>query len=258
MKKIAVSVGYALGLPLILIGLWWVATAGGHSFFAVSPPELVDALIDEWLGPRLLEDVLPSIVRLLVGLTLAIVLGIAAGVVLGSVRTLRELFEPTLEFLRAVPPPVLIPVLSLLMGLTDGMRITVITLGCVWPILLNTVEGVRAVDEVLDDTCSTYQMAGWRRIRDLVLPSAMPQIMTGIRQSLSIGLILVVISEMFAASSGLGYVIIQFQRLFAIPEMWSGVALLGILGVLLSFLFQMVERRVLRWYQGIKENENAS
>ena len=82
--------------------------------------------------------------------------------------------------------------------------------------------------------------------------------MAGVRQSLSIGLILMVISEMFASSSGLGFTIVQFQRTFAIPEMWSGIVVLGLIGVALSFIFQCVERRVLRWYHGLKEAEMQS
>jgi ABC-type nitrate/sulfonate/bicarbonate transport system permease component len=124
-------------------------------------------------------------------------------------------------------------------------------------VLLNTIEGVRAVDGVLSDSSRTYGITGWARVRHLVLPSASPQIMAGVRQCLSIGLILMVISEMFASSSGLGFTIVQFQRTFAIPEMWSGIIVLGLIGVAMSFIFQWTERRVLRWYHGQKEVENA-
>jgi len=128
----------------------------------------------------------------------------------------------------------------------------VIVSGCVWPILLNTVQGVRGVDEVLADTCRSYRIRGRRRLGHLVLRSASPHIVTGARQALSIGIILMVISEMVAASSGLGFTIVQFQRGFAIPEMWSGVLLLGLIGVLLSLAFRGVERWVLGWYHGVR------
>ena len=117
-----------------------------------------------------------------------------------------------LEFFRAIPPPVLVPVLMLAVGIGDAMKIAVIISGCVWPILLNTIEGVRAIDEVLTDTCRTLPHHGLGRIRYLVLPRGDPQIMAGVRQALSIALILMVISEMFAAPRGLGYTIVQFQR----------------------------------------------
>ena len=162
-----------------------------------------------------------------------------------------------LEFLRAIPPPVLVPILMLLVGINDEMKVLVIVSGSIWPVLLNTVEGVRSVDEVLLDTGRVYRITGWLRITRLVLPAAAPQMMAGIRQALSIGLILMVISEMFASSSGLGFTIVQFQRAFAIPEMWSGVLLLGLIGLALAFIFQFVERRVLRWYHGLREVDHA-
>ncbi|MCY1232690.1 putative aliphatic sulfonates transport permease protein SsuC [compost metagenome] len=185
-------------------------------------------------------------------------IGVVGGVLIGSIRWLRALLEPVLEFFRAIPPPVLVPVLILLMGITDSMKIAVIISGCVWPVLLNTIEGVRAVDGVLSDSAHTYGIDGWARVRYLVLPSASPQILAGVRQSLSLGLILMVISEMFASSSGLGFTIVQFQRSFAIPEMWSGIVVLGLLGVAMSFIFQWAERNILRWYHGQKEVENAA
>jgi NitT/TauT family transport system ATP-binding protein len=133
-----------------------------------------------------------------------------------------------------------VPIFILIAGIGTTMKVLVIVSGCLWPILLNTVEGVRGRDELLEDTCRAYGIRGPARLRHLVLRSASPQIVTGMRQALSIGIILMVISEMFAASSGLGFTIVQFQRGFAIPEMWSGILLLGLLGVALSLAFRCV------------------
>jgi ABC-type nitrate/sulfonate/bicarbonate transport system permease component len=138
------------------------------------------------------------------------------------------------------------------------MKVVVIAAGCVWPVLLNTVEGVRAVDPVMAETARSYRITGVARIRDLVLRSASPQIFAGLRQALSIGIILMVISEMFAASNGLGFTIVQFQRGFAIPDMWTGILVLGLLGFVLSVLFHLVERRVLGWYHGLRASTRRS
>ena len=162
-----------------------------------------------------------------------------------------------LEFLRAIPPPVLVPIFILFAGIDNVMKVLVIISGCVWPVLLNTVEGVRATDEVLGDTCRSYRIGGWLRIRRFVLPAASPQIVTGARQALSLGIILMVVSELKAASAGIGYSIITFQRGFEIPEMWSGVLVLGVIGVVLSVIFRVVERWVLRWYHGVRAAERA-
>lgn len=251
------SAGYLLALPVLLVCLWWACTSGEPNFFVPTPAQLVETFGPTWLDGRIGTDVLPSIVRLVVGVLLAVILGIGLGLLVGLSRTLRAVTEPVFEFFRALPPPVLIPVLMLLIGVNDSMKIAVIVSGAIWPVLLNTIEGVRSIDPVQNETTRSYGISGLARIRYQVLPSAMPIIMAGIRQCLSIGLILMVISEMFASSSGLGFTIVQFQRSFAIPQMWSGILVLGLIGVAMSFIFQWAERRVLRWYHGLKEVENA-
>jgi ABC-type nitrate/sulfonate/bicarbonate transport system permease component len=247
-----------LALPIALFAIWWFASAGSTDFYVPPLATILAAFDDTWFGPRLTTDVLPSMGRLGLGYALALLAGVALGVAIGLRRALRALLEPVLEFLRAVPPPVLVPILMLFAGIGNGMKVLVIVSGCVWPVLLNTVEGVRAIDGVLADTCRSYRIGGRLRMWHLVLRSASPQIVTGARQALSVGIILMVISEMFAANSGLGFSIVQFQRGFQIPEMWSGVLLLGLLGVVLSLLFRIVEHRVLAWYHGIRAVERGN
>lgn len=249
---------YFLGLPVLLVVMWWALTLGPVNFYVPTPQRLAETFWKTWTGERFFTDFLPSVIRLFIGLIATIVLGVVIGVLIGSFRWLRSLTEPVLEFFRAIPPPVLVPLFMLFMGPTDEMRIVVIVSGSIWPVLLNTVEGVRAVDEVLANTSRTYRIDGFARLRYLVLPAATPQIMTGIRQSLSIGLILMVISEMFGASSGLGFTIVLFQRGFAIPEMWSGIVVLGLIGIALSLISKAIEGRVLRWYHGLKEVQRDS
>jgi ABC-type nitrate/sulfonate/bicarbonate transport system permease component len=244
-----------LALPVLLVAAWWVATAGSTDYFWPPLSQILGTFDDTWFNARFTTDVLPSLARLLTGYLLALVLGVGLGVAIGSVRVLRALLEPVLEFFRAIPSPVLVPILMLFAGIGDGMKILVIVSGCVWPVLLNTVEGVRGLDEVLRDTARCYRMRPHSRLVHLVLRGASPQIAAGARQALSIGIILMVISEMFAASNGLGFTIIQFQRSFSIPQMWSGIILLGLIGIALSIVFQLVESRVLSWYTGVRRSQ---
>ncbi|GIH02326.1 nitrate ABC transporter permease [Rhizocola hellebori] len=244
-----------LGLPVVLVATWWFLSAGSTDFYRPSLQRIVTAFQQTWFSERLVVDVLPSVARLAVGYLIALVIGIALGMMIGANRWLRALCEPVLEFLRAIPPPVLVPIIMLVAGIGNTTKVIVIVSGCVWPVLLNTVEGVRGVDEVLADTCRSYRITGLNRWRHLVLRSASPQIVTGARQGLSVGIILMVISELFAASSGLGFTIVQFQRGFQIPEMWSGVLVLGLIGVVLAQLFTIAERRILAWYHGIRSSQ---
>jgi len=239
----------ALWLPALLFALWWLVSDGSKSFYLPPLRAILGAFGPTW-SERWASDVLPSIGRLLVGYAGAVIAGVALGVPLGGRPRLRAALEPALELFRAIPPPALVPVFMLLFGIGTPMKLLVIVSGAVWPVLLNTIEGVRAVDEVLSDTCRSYRITGLARLRVLVLRGASPQIVTGMRQALSIAIILMVISEMFASSSGLGYAIVDFQRAFSIPQMWSGILLLGAIGVVLSLGFGVFEARVLRWYHG--------
>lgn len=248
---------YAFGLPLALVGLWaaW-ATATSPKFFP-TPSELVDAFVDTWVGESFFTDVVPSLSRLGLGILASIAVGIAVGTLVGLSRALRELVEPIFEFFRAIPPPVMIPVITVILGATDSTKVIIIVLGAVWPVLLNTIDGVRGTDSVMKETARSFRVTPFQRLWSLVLPAAMPRIMTGIRQAMSIALILMVISEMSNTSAGLGNRIVYFQRNYLVAEMWSGIALLGLVGVLLALIFGMVERRMLRWYHGVKEIERG-
>ncbi|WP_431936117.1 ABC transporter permease [Micromonospora sp. RP3T] len=255
--RVAEDVLYAVGLPVLAVGFWAAWSTRSANRFLVGPRPLFDAFRQTWIGPAFVDDVLPSVYRLLAGLFASIMLGVAAGVLIGRFRPLREILEPLLEFFRAIPPPVLIPVAMLLLGITDTMKVVVIVSGAIWPILLNTIEGVRATDSVMLETADSYRISRWERVWLVILPAASPRIMTGVRQALSVALILMVISEMFASSAGLGYRIAYFQRNYLIAEMWSGILLLGLIGVLLAVAFGVVERRVLRWYHGMREVTRA-
>ena len=258
MRRPLLRLVFTVALPALLVTVWWVASAGSTDVYWPPLRTILEAFPDVWTAERLRGDVLPSVLRLAGGYALAAVVGVALGTVIGSYRRVRAVCEPVLEFLRAVPPPVLVPVIMLFAGIGDTMKVTVIAAGCVWPVLLNTVEGVRAVDPVMAETARSYGITGVARLRNLVLRSASPQIFAGLRQALSLGIILMVISEMFAASNGLGFTIVQFQRGFAIPDMWTGILVLGLLGFLLSVVFQWVERRVLGWYHGLRASARRS
>lgn len=258
-RSIALRVFFALALPVVLIAVWWFASAGAESYFWPPLADIVAKFPDTWNADRLLGDVLPSLGRLAAGYLLALVVGVAAGTAIGLFRPLRALCEPVLEFLRAIPPPVLVPVIALFTGYTGATpKIVTIALGCLWPILLNTVEGVRGLDEVLLETARAYRFRTRTRLLRIVPRGSSPQVAAGARQALSIGVILMVISELFGANRGLGASIVQFQRSFAIPEMWTGIIVLGVVGVVLSVLFRLVEYRALAWYRGLRRTEKGT
>lgn len=247
---------------------WWRAAKGwivlllallGWEILArISPslyfPPFSRILVNFWnvlLSRQVItEQILPSLQRMAIGYVLAVFLGVVVGGILGYWKTVFEIVEPVVEFLRAIPPPVLIPFTLLLLGLGDAGKIFVITFGSVWPILLNAIDGTRNVSETFKDTARLFGRSRTEIAVQVVVPAALPQVFAGMRTSVSVALIMIVISEMIASSNGLGYFILHAQRTFNVPEVYSGVLLLGLLGYALNALFLRLEGYVLDWHRG--------
>jgi ABC-type nitrate/sulfonate/bicarbonate transport system permease component len=236
-------------LPAAVLVAWGAWSAGAHSFFFPPLLDILGTFRETWLSGRFGSDAVPSLERVAAGYGLALLAGIGAGLLIGSSRPVRQLCDPVIEFLRALPPPVLIPFAILVFGIGPSMKVFVIAVGCVWPILLNTVDGVRGLDPALLETARVYGVRRRDRLWAIVLPAASPRIFAGLRSALSLALILMVISEMEASTNGIGFGILQAQRSFAIPEMWSGILLLGLVGYAVNGAFALVERRALRWHR---------
>jgi ABC-type nitrate/sulfonate/bicarbonate transport system permease component len=243
-----------VAVPVALLVLWGVLSAGSETYYFPPLTDILRAFSDTWLFERVGSDVVPSLVRLGLGYGIACVVGAAAGLALGLSPPLRRAADPVVQFLRAIPPPALLPFGILVMGVGTSMKVFIIAFVCVWPVLLNTIDGVGGVDPTLRETSRVYGVPRRDAILRVMLPAASPQIAAGMRTSLSLALILMVISEMVASTNGIGYFVLQSQRSFAITEMWSGILLLGILGYALNAVFVLVERRVLRWHRGARES----
>jgi ABC-type nitrate/sulfonate/bicarbonate transport system permease component len=239
-------------VPLLLLVAWGVLSAGSDTYYFPPLTEILSTFADTWLFERVGSDVVPSLVRMGLGYAIAVVVAISLGLLLGMSRRARAAAAPIVEFLRAIPPPALLPFAILVIGVGNSMKVFIIAFVCLLPILLNTIDGVTGIDPTLRETTRVYGIDGRDRLWRVMLPAASPQIFAGMRTSLSLALILMVISEMVASTNGIGYFVLQSQRTFAIPEMWSGILLLGILGYTLNGVFVLIERRLLRWHRGAR------
>jgi ABC-type nitrate/sulfonate/bicarbonate transport system permease component len=202
-------------------------------------------------------QVLASLKRAAMGYALAAAIFIPLGILMGLFDIWRRALEVVIEMLRPIPPPVIIPVALLFFGLEDGMKIFVIFFSCAWPILLNTVDGVRNIEQLLLHTARTFGLSHARIIWRVVLPACLPQIMTGLRISLPITLILVVISEMVGSADGIGYFILDAQRRFRVAQMYAGMLALAILGYAANLLFTSVHRTLLAWHWGMLHKQEG-
>jgi ABC-type nitrate/sulfonate/bicarbonate transport system permease component len=237
-------------LLIVMILLMWEYASAQRWIDPVSMPR-VSTIASSWLhsiaGGTLLQSLGPTLARIGVGFGLAALVAIPLGLLMGSVPFVYRLFEPITEFIRPIPSSAYIPVAILFLGIDNEMKIFVVFLACLFPILLNTYSGVRGIDPVLIDTGRTLGVSWVRAIGSIVLPASLPSILTGMRISLGISLIVVVVAEMIAGSSGIGYFILDMQRIFRVPEMFAGIFTLGILGFSINFLFLKAEGYLLRW-----------
>lgn len=247
------ALGRLLGgvwLFAILVALWWALTE--HSSSPYFPPlsDIVSELWKVWVFKGIRTDLLPSVEHLAVGYVLAGIIGVALGALFWRVRVAKEALSPIVYFLYVLPAPVLLPAFIVLLGIGSSMKIAIIAFASLWPVLFNTVDGMESVDSVKLDTARSLGLSRGQTLRSVVLPGAGPQIAAGLRNSLQVAILLMVVSEMVASTVGIGYFILNAQQDFESVDMWTGIIVLGILGSLLNFLFVVAERRALRWYYG--------
>lgn len=150
-----------------------------------------------------------------------------------------------------MPSVAIIPVAILFLGIGDLMVVVVTVYACIWPILINTIDGVRNIDRTLIDTGRTFGLSRWKILTNIALPSASPYIITGLRISLAIALILVTTSEMLVGGRGLGFFILDEERSLRTDNMYAGIILVAMLGYLLNRLFLFLESKAMAWHQGM-------
>jgi ABC-type nitrate/sulfonate/bicarbonate transport system permease component len=242
--------GIRIAAIAVAIALWYALTARADSLFFPTPNKVFAAVWNDWIRPfstTWSENLRPSLTRLLAGYLIAATLAIAAGVMIGRSRRLGDYVSPVIDFVRAIPPPALLPLFLVLLGIGDSMKVALIATGVFPPILLNTVDGVRSIDPLYLDTAGVFRIPRHRRITHVILPAAAPKMFAGLRIGMSIAVILMVISELVAATNGVGFRILQSQRQFRMVDLWAGLVVLGAIGAILNAGLTVVERQVLRW-----------
>jgi ABC-type nitrate/sulfonate/bicarbonate transport system permease component len=190
-----------------------------------------------------------------VGLGLAIVLAVPIGILLGASELAGTAFRVPIEFLRPIPSAALIPLLFLTLGSTIKSEIFIATFGAFWPLLVQTMYGVRDVDPVAVDTARSFGVGRFERLCRITLPSAVPYIVTGIRISSNVALILAFTAELFMGIPGLGQKVNNAQAFGLNTELYAYALATGFLGVGIHFLWSAVERRVLRWHPSQRVGE---
>lgn len=213
------------------------------------PPlhEVIQAEIKLTLNGQLATHIGASLFRAVIGFVIAVALGVFAGLLIAWYRPLRELLNPLLELFRNTAALALLPVFTLLLGIGEESKITIVVYAAFFPVLLNTVAGVRTVDPLLLTAARSLNIRGVDLFRKVILPSAVPTIFTGIRMAGTSSILVLIAAEMVGAKAGLGYLIINAQSSFLIPDMYAGILVVALLGLLTNTVLIALERRFSRW-----------
>ena len=246
---------YALPLPIVLLVAWQLAT-GGKSYSLIPPPSTVvltawdyafGGIRNDSYSGTFAANALASIMRVYGGFFVAMIVAIPLGLLLGRNKLARNVIDPTLEFLRPIPVTAWLPLTMIIFGLGPPATIALIALGTFFPMLLNTVDGVRLVEPRLIEAAEMLGTPKHAIFSRIILPAASPQIFTGIRIGLGLAWVLLVVGEMTGVPTGLGANIMDARQLSRTDLVISGMVYIGVLGFLSDRIVMLLGRRALWW-----------
>ena len=193
--------------------------------------------------------------RSLIGFLLATVFGILIGIPIGIKKRNEELLLPTVDALRTIPPVALLPVIILLFGIGDSMKIVFIFIGSIWPVIINTAQAVKSVDPMYLKVSHNAGHSSQFTLKKVILPASLPGIFAGIKISLSISVILSIVSEMMVGNTGLGFFLNYSKRNFEYDTMFSTIIFIALLGWILSMIINKIDYRLLAWYYNSRDSQ---
>ncbi len=239
-------------VPLgVLFGAWEAVSRGNPDLALMLPPptDVVRAAIQLVSEGSLQRDVLASLRRVFVALAFATGIGLPLGLALGMSRRLSWFFEPIINFFRPIPPLAWIPLSIVWLGISEAQNEFIIFLGAFFPILLNSVQGVRQVDRQLVRAAKTLDASPLAIAFTVLIPGALPSIFVGLRVGTGIAWMALVAGELVAASSGLGHLIMQGRLLFRPDFIIVGMVVIGLIGLVLDAAIRFAQARIMRWQE---------
>ena len=236
-------------LLLALLAIWEAVPRLGLTDPAFLPPfsEVVSAGWQLAQTGELYDDVGASLLRALSGFLISVALIVPLGLAIGWYGRLGDLLNQMIEVCRNTAPLALLPVFILLLGIGELSKITMVVYSCAWPLLLNTIAGVKQVDPLLVKSARTMGATPQQLFRKVILPAALPTMFVGIRLASASAMLVLVASEMVGAKAGLGYLIIYSQYSFLIPQMYFGILAITVIGLSFNALLEALERHLMRW-----------
>jgi NitT/TauT family transport system permease protein len=265
------TIAKSLAVPLVLLLAWegislagWVTPLILPSPTAVAvrwwiylrPAEPFDPAAGSWLAwavsGELPHDAWTSLMRIAVGFAIGGGLALPLGLFMGARPLVYELMNPVLQVLRPIPPIAYIPLAILWFGLGNPPAFFLISLGAFFPVLMNTIAGVRNVDAIYLRAARNLGAGEWTLFRRVMVPAAMPYILTGVRVGIGVAFIVVIVAEMIAVNSGLGYRILEAREYFWSDKVIAGMATIGLCGLGIDAGMSRLNGWLLRWHRGVE------
>jgi sulfonate transport system permease protein len=241
----------ALG-PLLLLAFWWIGASTGFLAGQLSSPSRVlDTFADLWQHQQLLHQVTTSLRRALTGAAIGVSIGLVLGAIAGLWRIGEELLDSSLQMLRTIPFLALVPLFIVWLGIGETPKIVLIAMATVFPMYLNTYNGVRSVDRKVLEGMRSFGVTGWRLVRDVVFPLALPSILTGLRFALGVSVLALIAAEQINSSAGLGYLMLQAQNYQQGDVLVVCIIIYAALGLLADILVRVLERFTMPWRSSV-------
>lgn len=238
-----------------VVVVWWFAAHFQlvNTLLLPGPGEIVAGAVGLTLSGLLPSYIAVSMGRVLIGFCIAFAIALPLGTLIGMSSAVRAAVNPLVELLRPIPPIAMIPLAMLWLGIDEASKYSIIAYGAFFPVVLNTVAGYAAVDPIHIRAARTLGASRWQIFRYVILMSAFPNIIIGARLGMGMAFIVLVASELIAASSGLGFLIMDARSQFRTDWLFVGMITMGLLGFLLNHGLVAIQRRVLRWQVGVEQ-----
>jgi NitT/TauT family transport system permease protein len=235
--------------PITLLGAWELAAATDSidTRFFSSPSWILNQFWIMATDGELLRHTWASVVRILVGFAIGTTLGIAIGLAIGLFPPVSAALQPLVDATFPIPKVGLLPLVIILFGMGEGSKYAIIAVSVVYLIIISTAAGVRQIDKIYLDVGRNYRAGRWMMFIDVALPGALPSIMTGMKVSMGVSLIVIVTAESLAAKSGIGYLIWTSWQVFEVEKMYVGLFVSAILGFASAWALNWIERRLIPW-----------
>ncbi|GGZ38853.1 ABC transporter permease [Streptomyces inusitatus] len=235
--------------PLLLIGAWWTASATGllTPDILAGPPDVVRAVGELWGSGELPDALAASLTRSGTGLLLGLVAGVVLGVVTGFSRSGDELFDSSLQAMRTIPFLALVPLFMVWFGITETAKILLIAFATTFPMYVSTAGGVRGTDRKLLEAMRSFGMGRLALVREVVLPGALPSLLSGLRLSMTLSVIALVAAEEINATAGIGYLMSQAQAYARTDVLAVCILVYALLGLTADGIVRLLERFLMPW-----------